>query len=58
MTMETRRPNTYGTQQISSKREFYSDTSLPQEIRKISVKELNLKPKTTRKRGTNKTQRL
>ena len=39
----------------SSKKEVYSDTSLLQEIRKISNKQPNLTPKGTRER-TNKTQ--
>ena len=34
----------------SSKREVYSNTSLPQETRKISNKQPNLKPKGTRKK--------
>ena len=38
----------------SSKREVYSDTSPPQEIRKISNKQHNITPKGTRKRRTNK----
>ena len=40
----------------SSKKKFYSNTSLPQEIRKISNKQPNLTPKATRERRTNKTQ--
>ena len=43
-------------QQKQSKREVCSDTSLPQEIRKISNKQPNLIPKGTRERKTNKTQ--
>ena len=38
----------------SSKREVYSYTSLPQEIRKISNKQSNLTPKGTRERRTKK----
>ena len=45
-----------GHGKISSKREVYSNTSLPQETRKISNKQPNLTPKTTRERRTNKTQ--
>ena len=39
-----------------SKREVYSNTSLPQETRTISNKQSNLTPKGTRERRTNKTQ--
>ena len=39
-----------------SKREVYSNTSLPQETRKISNKQSNPTPKGTRERRTNKTQ--
>ena len=45
-----------GLNKSSSKREVYSDTSLPQEMRKISNKQPNLTPKATRGRRTNKTQ--
>ena len=45
-----------GGSKSNSKREVYSDTSLPQETRKISNKQYNLTPKGTRKRRTNKTQ--
>ena len=38
---------------ISSKREVYSNTSLPQEVRKISKKQTNLTPNITRKGRTN-----
>ena len=44
-----------GCSKSSSNREFHSDTGLPQVIRKISNKQPNLTPKTTRGR-TNKTQ--
>ena len=37
-------------------REVYSNTSLPQDTRKISNKQSNLTPKGTRERRTNKTQ--
>ena len=40
----------------SSKREFYSNTILPQETRNISNKQPKLTPKEIRKRRTNKTQ--
>ena len=45
-----------GHSKSSSKREIYSNTSLPKETRKISNKQYNLTPKGTRKRRTNKTQ--
>ena len=45
-----------GGSKSNSKMEVYSDTSLPQETRKISNKQYNLTPKGTRKRRTNKTQ--
>ena len=38
----------------SSKREVYSNTSLPQETRKISNKQSNLTPKGTRERRKTK----
>ena len=40
----------------SSKREVYSNTSLPQETGKSSNKQPNFTPKATRERGTDKTQ--
>ena len=40
----------------NSKREVYSNTSLPQETRKTSNKQLNLTPKVTGERRTNKIQ--
>ena len=40
----------------SSKREVDSNTSLPQETRKILYKEANLTPKATKERRMNKTQ--
>ena len=52
MTMETRRPKTYGCNRSSAKREIYSNTSLPQETRKISNKQSNLTPRGTRERRT------
>ena len=45
-----------GCSRSSSKREVYSSTILSQEIRKISNKQLNLAPKATIERITNKTQ--
>ena len=47
---------TYGHSKSSSKREVYSNTILPQEIRKISNKQPNITPKATRERRKNKTQ--
>ena len=44
-----------GYSKSSSKREVYNNTNLPQETRKISNKQPNLKPKGTRKRIKNKT---
>ena len=49
-------PKSMGSSKSTSKREVYSDTSLPQETRKISNKLFNLTPKGTRKRRKNKTQ--
>ena len=45
-----------GQSKSSPKREVYSNTSLPQEMRKISNKQPKLTPKATRERRTNKTQ--
>ena len=45
-----------GCNKSSSKREVYSNTSLPQETRNITNKQSNLTPKGTRQRRTNKTQ--
>ena len=53
MTMETRRPKTYGTQQ---KGEVYSNTSLPQETGNISNEQPNLAPKAIRERRTKEEQ--
>ena len=39
-----------GCSKSSSKREVYSDTSLPQEKRKMLNKQSNLTPKETRKK--------
>ena len=52
MTMKTHNPKPMGCIKSSSKREVYSNTSLPQETRKISNKKLKRTPKTRR---TNKT---
>ena len=41
MAMKTRQPKTYGCNKSSSQREVYSNTSLPQETRKISNKQSN-----------------
>ena len=41
-----------GCSKSSSKREAYSNTILPQEIRKTSNRQANFTPKTTRKRRT------
>ena len=45
-----------GSSKSSSKREVYSNSISPQETRKISNKEPNPTPKTTRERRTKKTQ--
>ena len=44
-----------GCSKSSSKREVYSNTSLPQETRNISNKQLNLTPKSIRERRTTTT---
>ena len=49
-------PKPMGCSKSSSKRKVFSNTSLPQETRKISHKQSNLTPKETRERRTNKTQ--
>ena len=54
MTMKTRRSKPMGCSKSSSKREVYSNTSLPQETWKISNKQSNVTPKGTRERRTNK----
>ena len=43
-----------GCSKSSSKREVYSNTSVPQETRKISNKQPNLTPKAIRERRTTK----
>ena len=45
-----------GCSKSSTKREVYSNTILPQEIRNISNKQPNLTPKAIRERRTKKTQ--
>ena len=56
MKMETQLPKSMGCSKSSSKREVYSDTSLPQETRKISSKQPKLPSEVIRKR-INKAQR-
>ena len=46
-------PKPMGCSKSSSKREVYSNTSLPQETRKISNKQRNLTPKAIRERTKN-----
>ena len=48
-------PKPMGYNYSSSKREVYCNTSLLQEISKISKKQPNLTPKSPRERRTNKT---
>ena len=48
--MKTQQSKTYLMQQKSSKREVYSNTSLPQETRKISNKQSHLTPKGPKKK--------
>ena len=47
-----------GCSKSSSKREVYSNTSLPQETRKISNKQPNLTPKAMREKRTKNPQKL
>ena len=49
-------PKPMGCSKISSKREVYNNTILPQETRKTSNKQPKLTPKATRERRRNKTQ--
>ena len=49
-------PKPMGYSKSISKKKVYSNTILPQEIRKISNKQPNLTPKATRERRTNKTE--
>ena len=52
MTMKTQQLKTYGCSKRSPKREVYSNTILPQEIRNISNKQPNFTPKAARERQT------
>ena len=45
-------PKSMGHSKSSSKREVYSNSISPQETRKVSNKQSNLKPKATRERRT------
>ena len=47
-----------GCSKSSSKREIYSNTILPQEIRKASNRQPNFTPKTTGKRRTKKNPKI
>ena len=55
MTMETQWSKHMGCNKSNYKKEVYSNVILPQETRKISNRQPNLTPKTTRERRTNKT---
>ena len=50
MTMKTQQLKTYGMQQSSFKREIYSYTTLPEEIRKHQIDNLTLHPKQLEKK--------
>ena len=50
--MKTQQLKNYGMQQNISKREVYSNTTLPQETRKTFNRQPNFIPKTTGKRTT------
>ena len=52
MTMKTNNSKPMGCSKSSSKREGYSNTILPQEIRKTLNRQPNFTPKTTGKRRT------
>ena len=52
MAMKTQQLKTYGYSKSSPKREVYSNTILPQKIRKTSNRQPNLTLKTTGKRRT------
>ena len=56
MTMKTRQPTTYGTQQKQFKRKVYSDTITPQEARKAMNRQPNSKSKAAGKRRTRHSQ--
>ena len=47
-----------GCSKSSSKREFYSETSLPQETSKVSSKQPNLTPKGTIRKKTKQNAKL
>ena len=49
-------PKPMGCSKSSSKKDVYSNTTLPQETRNISNKQPNLTPKTIRERRTKKPQ--
>ena len=51
MTMKHNDPKPLGGSKSSSKRKDYSNTILPQETRKITSKQPNLKPKAIREIG-------
>ena len=53
MKMKHNGPKPMGHSKSSTKREFYSNTNLPQETRKISNKQPKLMPKATRERRKN-----
>ena len=48
--MKTQKLKTYGMQQSSFKREIYSYTTLPEEIRKHQIDNLTLHPKQLEKK--------
>ena len=54
MTMTNDNPKPMGCSNSKSKREVYSNTSLPQETRKMSNKQSNLTPKANTERRTKK----
>ena len=55
--MKTQLSKSMGCSKSSSKKEVYSDTDCPQEMRKISKKQPNLLFKGIRKRRTNNAQK-
>ena len=54
MTIKTQQLKTYGMQQSSFKREIYSYTTLPEEIRKHQIDNLTLHPKQLEKKRRKK----
>ena len=54
--MKTQQSKSMGCNKSISERPVYNFKILPKEIRKISNKQLNIMPKATRERITNKTQ--